>query len=378
MNSSHLVVSKFIRHQPFLFFPLVALCVGIATHETMGQNIVMSIAFVAIAMLGISLFYKKRNITFIVELLLFACIGNLLTQRQAHVFENFYALTKNKTWSARATIENIEPIQHAYYRYLITLNTTEFAEQGCIESWRPITAHVQWYYPSCPPCEVGDTVELSPIVFKEPQKGSYKQYLIKEDIYATLFGNIINITQKTNNANSMSSLLHKTKLSAFATLRHKLSAPGFALVGSLFFGNKTQTKNEINKSKHQFAIWGLSHYLARSGLHLVIFVALLEFLLRFIPLSFFLKQLILLIMSFLYFIFSWSSISFLRALCMFVFYKICILSALRTHLMHVLLLVAMLFLLYNPFQLFFLDFQLSFLLTYALAWISRLNTQPIS
>ena len=69
-------------------------------------------------------------------------------------------------------------------------------------------------------------------------------------------------------------------------------------------------------------------------------------------------------LSILYFILSWPSISFIRAFLIFLFTKYCNLHRHPTHFMHILLLTCCIVLLINPLQLFFLDFQLSFFLTF--------------
>ena len=105
-----------------------------------------------------------------------------------------------------------------------------------------------------------------------------------------------------------------------------------------------------------------------------------HYLLRFFPLHFFLKQLILLLLVLLYHLFTFPSISFLRALITYILYKICVFQNLSYNPLHILSLTTFGVLLVNPFQLFFLDFQLSFGLTFALAWFNevRLRRQRLA
>src|SRR3990167_3930800 len=123
-----------------------------------------------------------------------------------------------------------------------------------------------------------------------------------------------------------------------------------------------------------FQQWGLSHVLARSGLHLVIFVFIWRWLLNFLPLSFYRKNLLLLFISLVYALCSWPSVSFIRAWYALIFYFFCALFLRRpSHTLHIISLVYCIILFLNPLQLFFLDFQLSFLLTYALTWMGELS-----
>jgi hypothetical protein len=50
----------------------------------------------------------------------------------------------------------------------------------------------------------------------------------------------------------------------------------FALFSSLFLGNRTAIKQDLEEQKPLFKVWGISHFLARSGLHLLIFIMLLQ------------------------------------------------------------------------------------------------------
>ena len=144
---------------------------------------------------------------------------------------------------------------------------------------------------------------------------------------------------------------------------------------SLFLGESNQNKNFIEKEKLKFKVWGIVHHLARSGLHLAIFILCWVFLLHFLPLSFMVKHLFLLIISLIYFFLSTPSISFIRAFHLFLLFTLSSLLKVPMTAFHAIILSSLITLLYNPYQLFFLDFQLSFYLTFCLAWLARLNKQ---
>jgi competence protein ComEC len=126
----------------------------------------------------------------------------------------------------------------------------------------------------------------------------------------------------------------------------------------------------MEQPREYFKLWGLSHYLARSGLHLVIIAALWYFILTILGFSYFLRNIVITIFILIYHILTLASIPFIRSLYMFIFYKICIFFDWQINALHLLNLTTFIILLLNPIQLFFLDFQLSFGLTYALIWIS--------
>ena len=111
------------------------------------------------------------------------------------------------------------------------------------------------------------------------------------------------------------------------------------------------------------------------GLHLVIIIFSWEMLLRSLPLPFLFKNLITLVLALLYALFTFSSISFIRALLTLIFYRFIVMAHRQINTVHIISLITFLVLLYNPIQLMFLDFQLSFWITFLLAWINQINTQ---
>jgi competence protein ComEC len=155
----------------------------------------------------------------------------------------------------------------------------------------------------------------------------------------------------------------------------KMSKKTSAFFSSLFLGYKKVDEREMSLLKEHFKWWGISHYLARSGLHMVIFSFVLHLFLRVIPITFLYKQIILLVLSLLYFFLSFPSVSFNRAFLTFLLFKMCILTQQQTHPLHLFTLTTFIILLINPWQLFFLDFQLSFGLTFALIWLNHLKSK---
>lgn len=158
----------------------------------------------------------------------------------------------------------------------------------------------------------------------------------------------------------------KNKSITLSNIKEKLSAQTWSLVGPLFFGMKNTHESDDFEIRTQFQSWGLSHYLARSGLHLIIFIIILELMGSLFPLSLLFKHMFVACCIAVYAAFSFSSISFTRALCMVALYSLCSLRTVQYHALYALTLIFCCILLHNPYQLFFLDFQLSFTLTAAL------------
>ncbi len=152
----------------------------------------------------------------------------------------------------------------------------------------------------------------------------------------------------------------------------KFSLVSQTFVGQLFLGMKAK---ELAVNVRQFfANWGASHYLARSGLHVNIFANIWVFLFLLLPIGLGSRLWLSIFITIGYFLLTFSSISFLRAEIMFWIATLLKIFSRSANTLHTLLLTALLVLLVNPFQIIGIDFQLSFLLVFALSIASKINT----
>jgi competence protein ComEC len=243
------------------------------------------------------------------------------------------------------------------------------------DQWQHCPGTIQIYSAITYLPAVSDTIIVKDIAFKKPANEDFDRYLCKEGINATLFAPKVAFTIVARPTWSIRRWFFDWRATIFATLQQKITPRTFSLFSALFLGNKQATKTDLEKQKEQFQTWGVSHQLARSGLHLIMFILVWELMLSLLPLSFALRQVILTIISIVYFLLSWSSLGFLRALCMLFLYKFCILMREPINGVHALTVICFTMLLFNPLQLFFLNFQLNFALTFALAWFNQLRTQ---
>lgn len=246
----------------------------------------------------------------------------------------------------------------------------------CLTLYIPdINMSIQLYTKQWAKGTVGDTVTIHDVLFKKPNNPSYQDYLLKEGILCSLFLEHPSITIDHHPTYSLSRAIHLFREKLLRGIKKNCSYKTFCIFSALFLGDKSQDKQYLDKVADQFKEWGIVHYLARSGLHLVIFIVLWELLCGFIPIRFRYKQSLLLIITLIYFILSWPSVSFMRALIIFVIYKWCALNNRPAHFLNTLLTTCCIILMVNPMQLFFLDFQLTFILTGALAWLA-LESSP--
>jgi predicted membrane metal-binding protein len=279
----------------------------------------------------------------------------------------------NKPIDCMGIITDLQISQSKQQKHRITLSLSHYRDALSAQpNWTSIEASVFIYTRKAPTdCAVGDTTILENINFKRTNSNpSFNNYLLKEGIAATAFLQNATLKRVGRPSFEIQAWIHRQKTNLVNRLRNRFSQGTFALFTSLFLGNRTEEKKEQELIAQQSKNWGTSHHLARSGLHLVIFIYLLHSLLRFLPISLLAKEVLLLLLCIIYHLFSWSSISFMRAFLTFLFYKMCTLLRFPSHVLHVLTLACGLILFTNPMQLFFLDFQLSFGLTFTLAWFN--------
>jgi len=235
---------------------------------------------------------------------------------------------------------------------------------------------IHFYIDRSPTFCVDDRIAICGVYLKK-NNPEFSKYLMKEGVTCSVFlknDECILIKRPPLSlyryiANLRSQLSH--------ALSQKLSARTYTLIASLFLGNNKTNQSIMDSWAQLFRSWGLSHYLARSGLHLVLFTATWLLILRLTPITLALKQAVLLLLLALYALMSWPSISFYRALFTFMVCSWCIIYKKPIHYLHLLALVCSITLLYNPFHLFFLDFQLSYGLTFALGWFNYLSNRRL-
>lgn len=158
--------------------------------------------------------------------------------------------------------------------------------------------------------------------------------------------------------------LSKFKSRVYNFILSKLNFKAKSLFSLIFMGVKDQKYSIFLRDK--FSNWGISHYLARSGLHVTLFCVLWLSIFSLFFFDFRLRILATLTMALFYFFLTWPSVSFLRAELMFFLFAVAKILMKQACSLHLLFITFILILLLNPFQFFALDFQLSFSLVFGL------------
>ncbi len=323
--------------------------------------------------LGYALFHwigKPPTILLLAGALMSVSAGNYRWHQ--HTQDTFLQQYAGNVCTIRGTVEDIDTTQSSVNRYRMKLKLQEITQANT----QPQKAHNRIYIYSRrrPEVQIGDTITITNATFASgTTNSSFKHYLLKEGMSATLFLKAKNnISLYARPAYSFGRWIHTTKERLIKTLRKKMKHSTATIFSTMFLGKK-QKSNHFEKTKEQFKQWGISHYLARSGLHLIIFIILWELILRLLPLPLILKHSVNFLLVFVYFLLSWSSISFIRAFITYILYKFFLMQDIQSSVHHILLLVCSIILILYPAQLFFLDFQLSFGLAFTLSWLLQAN-----
>jgi ComEC/Rec2-related protein len=362
---------------PPLFYCTAGLVLGILVASLANVKMLfgghLTIPFIIISLIySIAQKSTLKNITSTMLLVFaFFILGNTRYLQQN---QDYLLLQKHVSQTPSdfiGTIASIAQTERKAMKQCVTIHLFKQRKSNEAHEWSAIDRDLQVYTSHTNSILVGDMVQIDQVKIKEPTNKSYRDYLVKENLIGTLFINNFAPTLIARPIFSFKRFIFSQKQRLIESLKKRFSRNTAMLYSSLFLGNKNTNKRELDQSSQYFKQWGISHYLARSGLHLVIFMLIWHALLRCIPLPFMLKQIILLMLAIIYFILTWPSISFVRAFYMFVTCKLCVLLKTRSHFLHVFSLTALTVLFLNPIQLFFLDFQLSFALTFALGWLNH-------
>ncbi len=361
---------------PRSLLPLIVLIGTIATfHSILSHNFsyhaISAIYSLPLVLIGMAAYHIPTFRTISIIIALTILFGLLRTASTHHSYHSFPFSTEPT--SIQGSVLSKEETDRPHMNQCITLALSSVQR----ESSSLKTSHIiQIYSANTPDIKVGDLLKINALPIKKPNNEKFWQYLMKEGILTTLFAQKFEYTIEHRPRYSLRRWFFEYKHNLFARFKSQLSPSTFHLFASLFLGVKN--KKALETVNRQFKYWGIVHYLARSGLHLAVVITIYEAALRFIPLPFIAQHLLLLLLGILYYLLSWSSISFIRAFIMFLFYKLSTLAQLPTHFLHILLATCYIILLSNPMQLFFLDFQLSFCLTFALGWLNLYRTDHIA
>ena len=208
---------------------------------------------------------------------------------------------------------------------------------------------------------------------KNPHQFNYKVYLEKQSIYKQ-----ISITENDyllldSNQMSLNGLAHQFREKVNLSLRnYKFEKDELSIINALLLGQRQEISKDILEN---FAKAGAIHILAISGLHVGIILWLLSIILK--PLEYFkngkiIKLILAVTLLWSFAFIAGMSASVIRAVTMFTAVAISLLGKKQSSIYNNLIISIFILLLFNPFYLFDVGFQLSYLAVFFIVWL-----QPI-
>ncbi|MBU1007927.1 ComEC/Rec2 family competence protein [Candidatus Dependentiae bacterium] len=290
-------------------------------------------------------FKKKQFILFLVSAPLLFLVGSLALTYQIHQYTSEQKRIINKKGSLLARAIDKK-------NNIITLRLQ-----------KPYSGKVWCRQTRTRIIKPGDLVRLQNVTLTTPQDKGFLSYAIKENILGTISLKKSSDTIIPEQSLSLKKIFLQKRSELYSALQKKIPPLAFQYFSSIFLGNKEQIPEH-----HNFYYWGTSHHLARSGLHIALFIMLWSAFFALLPIPLSCKNILLSGICLTYALLSWTSTSFFRAISIFLLYQLGSALNRQPNLLYLLQLIAFTTLVTNPSQLFFLDFQLSFGITAALAW----------
>lgn len=362
--------------QSFFFIPLthIFLLITVATGFTIFAKIKQCmILLVSCYLIAISYAVYKNITSLLVVLLCMITSSLLITVRINHQYASHksdQSFLKNKT-----TIQGfVEQVSHSS---LVKNQSTIFIKTSLISNKKnklKTSKKICIFLPTnlAQKIQESNFITLYEIQLEQPSKeNDYQLYLIKEEIWAIAYG-----TKYTRYYIKKNSFSLRQKI--LSQVYKKISKNTISLFEPLFLGKKEKTSESLN-IQHKCLYWGIAHHMARSGAHLAILFGLIMLLLHYTQIAYVYRYFLCIFLLFSYALISHSSISFLRALCMILLHIIAKMFKQPPSSLHTISLTTLIVLFYNPMQLFFLDFQLSFGITYVIIWLFNIkNSKTIA
>ncbi len=356
----------------------VALIAGIGC-QAYGTSLITGWLSLAMCAIASSLILNERQFTRWLWILACCCLsflaGNLRTHRTMSTYFELQHHLSDRYVDITGCVSDLQNVNRGVFKQMLTLELAELSYQ---DQRLKIPHYQATIYVTHPlPVQRGDTLLYRNVFYRQaPSDLRTTLYAIKEGLLAQFYVRHTNYTIlpiKQSLKASWSAYWKNYRSSVAVNLQRTLSPRAYALLASLFLGAPATYLPDTEMVRAHFTYWGITHYLARSGMHVAMTLLMWRILLGLIPLSSLYKQIILFLLLALFNLLSWPSISFTRALLSYMFAQGCLLANIPLHPLQTIPLVCFFVLLYNPFHLFFLGFQLSFGLTCALAWLNELE-----
>lgn len=367
-----------VQIQPIMLH-LIGLIIGILSY--LYFNIIFFILFFLTQLISL-IFYKKINLK-IFSLILITLSGFLIGFTRTFLVNKKYNDTIDKILNKNITIYGLiylkqENKTDQYFKNQILIkidkilikkdNNKDFIKTNYIIKINLPNLNLE-------NITSGKYIKLKNI--KINKKNRYSDFFISQNCLINLFLNKIDykiINQNNSYIKNISLKIIILRQNLLNKLNNKLKGITKTLFNYIFLGIQ-ENNNDANQLKNYTTYWGINHYLARSGLHLVLIIFIWTIILKILPLKYIFKKIILIFLISAYVFLTVKSIAFNRAFLTIMIYNLCDLRKISINNIHVISLVCLITLIINPYKITLLDFQLSFILTFAICIIQELKFQ---
>ncbi len=357
---------------PPIFFCSLSLSLGICWQAE--EISLESCLFLGLLLLYASFFSYKNYPKNILWLIACFLLGNIRVYQQENSMRSFDQRTLEAEY-VDGTILSCKEKYSGVFSYECVVACHKVKQYGYTD--QNLYGTFVWYLKYSADLLPGDRVRIYNPVYALQKNNSFKQKLLKNNYQASLFSYNPRTRLLLRPEWSMRRYLHQKKNNVKESINAKMSSTTAALFSMLFLGAQSNNTQESQLLQKSFQNWGISHYLARSGLHVALFILIINFILSLCMISYVSRYLFLGCIVGAYTLLSWTSISFIRALTTFLLSFYAIIDNAPVHTFYIFCLTYFLITCSYPFQLFSLDFQLSFALTFGLVWLNDLRSRKI-
>ena len=226
-----------------------------------------------------------------------------------------------------------------------------------------------------------DDVVYASVKFQEinpalnPHQFDYKSYMQKQQVFHQVFLNDKNAMLLSQNK-TLLGCANKIREQINITLkRYSISEDNLSVINALLLGQRQDISKNTYKS---FTTSGTVHILAISGLHIGLLLLLLSIVFK--PFTYFKYGNVMVSISIVLLLWSYAfivgmSASVVRAVTMFSLFTIALYSHRLTNTYNTLVMSAFLLLLWDPYYVFDIGFQMSYSAVFAIIWIKPLFDQ---
>ena len=231
--------------------------------------------------------YFKKQLILISTLSLTFLMGALSLNINQKIMFNIYKSIPRKNLDLVGTIISKRKNQHPQIREILTLNVQQIKEENN-QTFNKTKLKIICYLEKTSNLEPDDKISFNNIRISTPKKetnlsgnNNFQDFLIKEKLAGSIFAKKIEPKLLYRPKYSSRRWFSRRTEQILQSLRRKLSWQSLSLLSCLFLGNKKQGYLKIKR--HQFNYWGITHYLARSGIHVVLLVIVWKMLLGLLP-----------------------------------------------------------------------------------------------